>query len=569
MAVYRFGAFALDTQTYELRRDGKAIPVEPQVFGVLKHLIENRDQVVSKEELIDAIWEGRIVSDSALSKRISDVRHAVDDTGEAQTVIRTVPRRGFRFVADLSGADADSASGMESAKPAPALRVYPDSISIAAARRWRISLVAAAVVVIIAGGLAWWQPWIARLDPALLERMAYSLPDKPSIAVLPFANLSDDPVQDVLSNGISENITTALSRIPDIFVIARTSTLIYKDKPLKVQQVAEDLGVRYVLEGSVQRSGDKVRVTVQLIDALKGHHLWAERYDRKVKDAFALQDDITLNVLNSLEVKLTDDRMRRLRGNTNNLQAYQHFQRGFHFFKHFTKAGNAEARQLFERAVELDPNYGAAWNHLGWTYQIAAKFGWAENPARAQARAAELAHKSLAIDPSAVDGYLLLSNIALLMRHYDEAISYNEKALAIAPNNSGVAALFGRALVYMGRPKEALQLIQRAIRLNPYAPGMYLRYEGLAYHSLQRYDEAIAAFKRASARNAKSAIPLVWLAITYADMGRMDEGRAAAQEVLMVDPNFSAKGFANLLDYKDRAIPERILAALLQLGLPE
>jgi adenylate cyclase len=318
-----------------------------------------------------------------------DVGYA--DLGEQSVKNIKKPVRAYRVLLDAEKA------GKIIAAPQPRLR------------RWQLGAVAALMIIIAAGGLAWWQPWIERVEPASLDRMAFPLPDKPSIAVLPFANLTGDPEQNVLSDGISENITTALSRVPDVFVIARTSTLVYKGKPVKVQQVAEDLGVRYVLEGSLQRSGDKVRVTAQLIDALKGHHLWAQRYDRKVKDSFALQDEITLSVLNSLEVKLTDDRMQRLRGNTNNLQAYQHFRHGYRIFFRFTKAGNAEARRLFEQAVELDPNYGAAWNQLGWTYQMAAKFGWAENPARAQARAIELAHKGLAIDPSAVNGYLLLS----------------------------------------------------------------------------------------------------------------------------------------------------------------
>ena len=478
-----------------------------------------------------------------------DVGYA--DLGEQRVKNINKPVRAYRVLLDAD------AAGTIIAAPLPH------------SRRWRLGAVAALIITIAAGGLAWWQPWVERVEPASLDRMAFPLPDKPSIAVLPFANLAGDPEQNVLSDGISENITTALSRVPDIFVIARTSTLVYKRKPAKVQRVAEDLGVRYVLEGSVQRSGDKVRVTAQLIDALKGYHLWAERYDRKVKDALALQDEITLSVLNALEVKLTDDRMRALRGNTNNLQAYQQFQRGYRIFFHFTKADNAEARRLIERAVELDPNYGVAWIQIGWTYQMAAKFGWTENPARTKARAVELAHKGLAIDPSAVNGYLLLSNIALHDRHYDEAIAFNEKALAAAPNSSGVAALLGRALAYVGRPKEAVQLIRRAIRLNPYPPGSYWQWEGIAYHSLQQYDQAIGAFKRAIARNPKSPIPLAWLALTYADMGRMDEARAAAKEVIEVDPGFSMTAFGRALDYKDRAKSEHAQATLRRLGLPE
>ncbi len=225
-------------------------------------------------------------------------------------------------------------------------------------------------------------------------------------------------------DGIAENIITALSKIPDMFVIARTSTFTYKGKAVKVQQVAEELGVRYVLEGSVQRSGDQVRVTAQLIDALKGHHLWTERYEREVKDAFALQDDITLNVLTALEVKLTrGENARALRGNTKNLEAYQLAESGLRLFRRFTKEGNAEARQKFQQAAELDPNYAGAWYLLGFTHQISAIRRWTDDPAQETARALELAHKALALDPSGGAPYMLLANVSGQERRFDEAIA--------------------------------------------------------------------------------------------------------------------------------------------------
>ena len=220
------------------------------------------------------------------------------------------------------------------AKPVPAFRIVPGPVSTAPTKRWRIPAIAAAAIVIIAAvGLAWWQPWITRVEAASLEDMAFPLPDKPSIAVLPFENLSGDAKQDFLSDGITENITTALSRVTGMFVIPRTTTRTYKGKPVTVAQVAEQLGVRYVLEGSVQRSGDQVRVTAQLIDALKGRHIWTERYEREVKDTFALQDDIALNVLTGVQVKLTvGEAARALSGGTKSLEAYQLVRRGLRVF---------------------------------------------------------------------------------------------------------------------------------------------------------------------------------------------------------------------------------------------
>ncbi len=468
------------------------------------------------------------------------------------------------------------------ADPVTAYRLVPRQVSVSVdataatkpsdGKRWRLPVMAVAVALIFAaGGFAIWRPWEPVVEPASLDRMAFPLPDKPSIAVLPFVNLSGDATQDYLGDGIAENIITALSRVAEMFVIARTSTFTYKGKVVKVQQVAEDLGVRYVLEGSVQRSGDKVRVTAQLIDALEGHHIWAERYEREFKDAFALQDEITLNVLTALEVKLTAGAGASiLRGNTKNLDAYQLLRRGERHFLRFTNEDNTKAQRLFQQAVELDPNYTQGWYFIGLTHQLSAKFGWSDDAVQEQVRAEELARKALSIDPSDPGAYNLLANIALHRRQYDEALGYNEKAVALAQNSAGTLALLGRTLVYAERPEEALLVIQKAIRLSPFSPPNVLRYEGIAYHSMGRYEEAIAAFERARTRNPNSPLPLVWLAITYADKGQMEQARAAAQEILELNRNFSTKVYVNAtMDYKDRTKTGHAIATLRQLGLPE
>jgi TolB-like protein/class 3 adenylate cyclase/thioredoxin-like negative regulator of GroEL len=464
-------------------------------------------------------------------------------------------------------------------QPVPAFRVVPGPVSVAAptatstaARRWRVPAIAAAVVIIIAAGsLAAWQPWITKVEAANPDNLAFPLPDKPSIAVLPFENLSGDAKQDFLGDGITENITTALSRVADMFVIPRTTTRAYKGKAVRVAQVAEELGVRYVLEGSVQQSGDQVRVTATLIDALKGHQIWTERYDREVKDAFALQDDIALNVLTELAVKLTlGEQARTQRGGTKNLEAYQLFRRGIGIQQRLTKESVPEARRLIQQAVELDPNYALPWNMLGWIHLISASRGWSEDPAQDRARALELAHKALALDPSGGAPYILLANISAKGRRYDEAIGYIEKAVALHPNNPFVAAHLGRMLALAGRPEEALAPIQRVKRFSPIPSANLLRWEGVIYYTMGRYEEAVTALEAARARNPKGVAPVALLAMTYADMGRVEEARATAQAVLDLSPSFSAKGFANaMMPFKDRTKTERALATLLEAGLPE
>jgi adenylate cyclase len=320
-----------------------------------------------------------------------------------------------------------------------------------------------------------------------------------------------------------------------------------------------------------------VRITAKLIDTRSGNNLWAESYDRELLDAAAVQDEITLNVVTALEVKLIEGaRARIVRGNTSNPEAYQLVRRGLSLFQGGTQEENAEARRLFEEAVELDPDYSIGWHLLGYTHNASSRRGWREDRTQERARAIELARKATAIDPSASGPYILLSTISRLRGNYNESISLGEKAVALAPNDAMTVALLGQTLIFMGGRygqvelvlEVAIPLIQRAIRLSPYTPPPILFYEGLGYHSLGRYEEALAAFERTRAAMAIGSIPLALLVITSADMGRMEEARAAAQ-VLKVNALFSAKAFVNLLDYKDRAKSERALATLLQLGLPE
>ena len=498
--------------------------------------------------------QGICISGSAFEQVRDKLEVGFEDLGDQQVKNIDRPVRAYRVLTD----------------PAEAGKFI--TVPTKRTTHWKVPAIAAAIVIIIAAGvLASWQPWITKVEAANPDNLAFPLPDKPSIAVLPFENLSGDAKQDYLGDGITENITTALSRVPDMFVIPRTTTRAYKGKPVTVAQVAEELGVRYVLEGSVQQSGDQVRVTATLIDALKGHQIWTERYDREVKDTFALQDDIALNVITELEVKLTEgERARGLRGGTKNLEAYQLFRRGLRIQQRLTKMSVPEARRLFQQAVELDPNYALGWNMLGWIHQVSADMGWSEDPAQDRAQSLELAHKALALDPSGGAPYILLANISAKGRRYDEAIGFAEKAVALLPNNPVAVAHLGRMLAFAGRPEEALAPIQRVKRFSPIPPASLLRWEGVVYYTLGRYEEAVTALEAARARNPKGLFPVALLAMTYADMGRVEEARAAAQAVLNLSPSFSAKGFANaVLPFKDRTKTERALATMLEAGLPE
>ncbi|BBO74748.1 guanylyl cyclase [Desulfosarcina widdelii] len=410
-------------------------------------------------------------------------------------------------------------------------------------------------------------------DVASVEKMMFPLPDKPSIAVLPFVNMSRDQDQEYFADGVSENIITALSYIPQMFVIARNSTFTYKGKPVKVQQVSEELGVQYVLEGSVQRSGDKIRVTAQLIDATNGHHLWAERYDRELKDIFALQDEITLKILTALQVKLTEGEQARLWGTTDNLEAWGNVIKGTALFEQFTKQGNSRAQQFFERAAALDPNWDIAWTMLAWTHWAEAGIGWGESPAESIRQAIEFAEKAAAINNTLPEVNSLWSNIYLAQGEYDKAISEGEKAIALGPNNALCHILLAYTMTAAGRFDEAIELAEKAMRLSPYSPAWYLMMIDDAYRMAGRYEEALAIgnqhLDRCLQGECEPFTAHMGLAATYIGLGRIKEARSHVSELLKIMPDLSLDKARNMFSFKDPAHVERCLDALRRAGLPE
>jgi len=437
-------------------------------------------------------------------------------------------------------------------------------------RGQRAAFAAVIILILIVGGVLIWRTASPPVEVASEKTMAFPLPEKPSLAVLPFDNLSGDESQDYFSDGITETIITTLSNVSNLFVIARNSTFTYKGKPVKVQQVAEELGVRYVLEGSVQRSEDRVRVTAQLIDAITGHHLWAENYDRELGDIFALQDDITEHVTMALQVKLTEGEQSRIRRrHIENKEAYEHFLYGLEVYRPFTKEANAQARKVFEKTVALDPNSTLGWCFIGWTHYRDGRFGWTDTPAKSLAYAEELAHKILAMDDSMAEAYSMLSLVYMARKQHDKAVAYGEKVLSLAPNFASMIANTAVIFFYSGRPVEAIELVKKAMRLSPYYPSWYLPILGLSYRLTGQYEEAISALEGWRDRKAKGMLPHIVLAFTYVEAGREEDAQASVAEALKQNPKASIKGYAATIPYKDPAEVERIKDSLRKAGLPE
>jgi adenylate cyclase len=439
-------------------------------------------------------------------------------------------------------------------------------------RAYGIGLAAAVVII---GATAVWQFVIASrprgVEKADPKKMAHALPDKPSIAVLPFANLSGDPQQEFLCDGLTEDLITALSKVPNLFVIARNSTATYKGKPVKVQQVAEDLGVRYVLEGSIQKAAQQVRITAQLIDALKGHHIWSERYDREMKEFFALQDRIALETLKAIDVKLARGEGGRIHGKgTDKLEAYLKFLQARELCLQPNRENIAQARQLTEEVIRLDPNYPIAYHTLAVVSSQEAWLGISKAPRESLMKAIELEHKAISLDDSCAPAHANLGFLYVMIREHEKGIAAGERAIEIAPNLADAYAYFAQVLCFSGRPEEAVAMAEKAFRLNPVGPSSYYYlYAAHSYGLTGRYEDAVRMSKELASRWPSNVYGHIMLAAYSVALGRVEEARAAAQEVLRIDPKFSAQRNARMAPYKDPARNTVVLERLRKAGLPD
>lgn len=436
--------------------------------------------------------------------------------------------------------------------------------------RWAPAGIAAALVL-AAGMTWWWQPWTAPIDKASPVRMAHKLPDKPSIAVLAFDNLTGDPKQEYLADGLSENIIAALSKIPEIFVIARNSSFTYKGKAVKVSTVAEDLGVRHVLEGSVQRDGDKVRVTAQLIDALNGHHLWSETYDRKVDDIFAVQDAISKKIVVALQVKLTEGDQAHLRASTtHNLKAWAHSVRANTHLQRFSKDGNAQARELYRKAVDIDPKHAGAWTGLAWTHLIDIRFGYTSSIPASFQQAAAIGKKAIALNPELPELHILFSTLALYQRDYDTAVAQAEHALRRGPQEARVNSLAAQVMLYMGKWQRAADLGTKAIRLSPYARSWYYWAPGRAYSFLGKHEQATTTLKAGLSRAESPFMKSLFhfgLSVAHSEAGQLKEAKSHMQQAVALNPRISVQYFKKSTFYKEKEHDERIIGHLRKAGL--
>jgi adenylate cyclase len=438
--------------------------------------------------------------------------------------------------------------------------------------RWqRAALAVVIALLVVAGGVAIWKsyrPSPPQMEVASVEKMAFALPDKPSIAVLPFNNLSDDPKQEYFSDGLTEEIISALGSVPRLFVIARNSTFTYKGKPVKVQQVAEELGVRYVLEGSVRKAGDKIRISAQLIDALNGHHLWAKRYDRNLSDIFAVQDEITKEIITAMQVKLTEgEDIRVAAKGTNNLEAYLKCVQAHGYHIRLNPESNAMAKELAEEAIALDSEYASAYFALGRAHQNDVWLRVSKSPKQSMAKAMELFQKAIALDDTFAEAHGRLGFLYTMTRQYDRGIAQAEKAVALNPNSATAHFYLGKTLFFAGRVEESIPEYKKAIRLNPFPPHALPWSLGLSYAYMGQFEEAIPLCEKAVRQEPDSLLARMMMTAVYSLSGRDEQARAEAAELLRIQPKFSLKKFEKRLTYKKKTDREKLLGALRKAGL--
>jgi TolB-like protein/Flp pilus assembly protein TadD len=417
--LYLFDKFVLDRDRLELRADGIVVAVEPQVFDLLVYLIENRERVVSKDDLIASVWCGRSVSDSTLDSRVNAARKALGDDGKQQRFIRTMARKGIRFIGDVRMGDE--------AVKSPEKAVVP----------------------------------------------TVTAPEKPSIAVLPFANLSGNPEDDAFVDGVTEEIITALSRVRWFFVIARGSAFAFRGRETDVKQVARDLRVRYVLAGSIRHIGNRIRATARLMDGITGGNVWARSYDRALSDIFAVQDDITQTIAGAIEPELSLAERERARiQQPESMDAWTAYQRGMAHLYRYTRDDLAKARQIFAEAIAIDAELGPAYSGLAEAHYYEVVYGFADSADDNQERAMEAAQHAVELDPRDAGAHCTLGRIRYLRREYTAAIAELEVALDLNPNLALAHYGLGAALVFSGKPREAFSHLESAIRLSPHDPNM-------------------------------------------------------------------------------------------------
>jgi len=542
---FRLQDWLIEPDACRVSRGHESSKLEPKAMDLLVYLARHSGQVLSREELEQAIWTGTVVGYDALTSAVIKLRKALGDNSRQPWLIETVAKKGYRLIAPVIPADhAPAATAPNDAVPVPVSR-----------RHWMPILAAIVLTLLVVGGI-------------LIGRLMMHSPSPPSIAILPFANLSDDAKFEYFSDGITEDIITDLSKFSGLMVVARNSAFAYKDQPLSLKTVAEQLGVRYVLEGSVRRAGDDLRINVKLIDAETGSHLWAERYNRKLQDIFAVQDDVRGNIVKALALNLTDDEKRTAaRRYTQSIEAYDLLLKGQALYARSNKEDNDRARQLYAQAIRLDPKFARAHAAMALSYSEESRYGWGTSAKSSMQQAVAYANRAVELDPSIPQTHWAMGYVYVLDHQYDAAVAAAERAIALDPNNADAYTTLAFGRVYQGRAKEAVQLVQKAIQLNPHYPTQYLSILGRSYYHIGQYAQAVETLRKAQEMNPERISPQLYLILSYVAMGNLDEASWEMEQLRTHSPGFTLAHVEHALPIADLKEMAHIKDDLRRAGL--
>ena len=559
--AFLVGEWLVDPSLGRISRDAEEIHLEPKAMDVLVYLARRPGELVTRMELEDAVWAGTIVSYEALSVTINKIRKAVHDNSRNSQYIETLSKKGYRLVAPVSFPDDSDSQKTVDTPPDP---VPVDTVSLAQ-KRSRMFVFGAALLLI--AGVA---SYLAYQDHNSVITTALNRAET-SIAVMPFSNISGDPGQDYLAYGLTEDVTTDLSRLSRLLVISRSSMMGYVGSNVPAQQVGTDMGVNFVLTGSVRRSDDRVRISTQLIDVSNNLQVWAERFDRKITEYVQTQDEITRKIVAALVVRLSDEEQVIIsKRYTQNLEAHDYYMRGRALYGSITKEGNNLARQMFYKAIHLDPDFANAYAAIALTYVDDFRRKWGGDPAHAAERALSVAKKAVGLDNKDAVAHMVLAYVYLYGKlNPEQAIKSAQEAILIDPNYADAYAIMASAYSYSNRSDDAIRLNQYAMRLNPTTSVIYYANLGRDYYFTDRLPDAAKNLKEAIKRNYNYLNAHLYLAATFARMDNMEDAKWETEAVRSLDPKFSLAYWAKTQPYQSKKRLDYMVAGMRKAGLPE
>ncbi len=548
-----------------LLRGDDVVHIEPKAMELLVYLAQRQGEVVAREDIEKDVWGGTLVSYDSITSTVIKLRKALQDNAREPDYIATIPKRGYELIASVG----------EQEDPGTHEGTQSNGLQHANKSTWYFL---SAGFLVVAVGVAWFV-LSASVDPVLIdesnvspvskENIAQQSLETPSIAVLPFVNMSGDPEQEYFSDGITEDIITDLSRLKNLAVIARNSSFTYKDTTSNVVDIGDDLKVSHVLEGSVRRSGDRVRITAQLIDAINGQHLWAERYDRELNDVFAVQDEITEQIVTALSVQLSGEEKHRTNKISRNFEAYDLLLKGRRAASKRSEDDGNNAIALYKEAISLDPELARAYGSLAIVLTRQAILGYTDEPVEVQDRALELAQKAVSIDPTSPQTLFALGFVYLWKKQFSEASEMLEKAIDIAPNYADGYALLARINNHLGRAEKAIPLIEKGMELNPHYTFEYLTILASAYYALGEYQKAVNYLESAIERNQAHVPTILYLTASYVQLGRLEDAEWQITELEMRHPSITLSHWESVGSIVDGTTKNRLFDDLRTAGMAE